>query len=129
MATKKRGRPSKSALNQEKETKVSVSEKDVEKVKELHDIDLVDEAKKMTSEEFDVPEEKVKVDVVPEKPEEKEPEQPEETPEEIVEPEQPEETPEEIVEEKEENDIKPRPMSQWSMDEIRRFKRTGKKPE
>lgn len=127
MATKKRrGRPKKSALNQKKETKVSVSEKDVEKVKELHDIDLVDELKETASEEFDVPEEKVKVDIVPEEPEETEPEQPEETPEEIVEE---KETPEEIVEEKEENDIKPRPMSEWSPAELRRFQRTGRKPE
>jgi hypothetical protein len=41
-------RPKKSALNQ---TTVKISEEDIEKVKEYHDIDLEDEAREMISEE------------------------------------------------------------------------------
>jgi hypothetical protein len=115
MAAKKRGRPAKSALNQKKEVNVSVSEKDVEKVEELHNIDLVEEAKEMASEEFNVPEENVVVEITPEEPEveevvSEEPEQP-------IEPEEEEEAP------------KQRTLADLSTAELRNYYRTGKMPQ
>lgn len=115
----KRGRPSKNVLNQDNEVKVTVSEEDVKKIKELHDIDLVEESKEMASEEFDVP----KVDVVPEEPVASE--------EEVVEePEQPLVVEEEIVEKPEVVEKpKKKTLAELSTAELRRFQRTGKMPE
>jgi DNA primase len=119
----KRGRPSKNVLNQDNEVKITVSEDDVKKTKELHDIDLVEESKEMASEKFGVSKEDVKVDVVPEEPVAmekevvEEPEQPLVVEEPVVK--------EEVVEEK----PKKKTLADLSTAELRRFQRTGKMPE
>lgn len=124
MATKRRGRNAKSALNQEKEaaksalnkekeTKVIVSDEDIEMVEELHNTDLVEEVKEMTSEENDV---KVDIDAIdfPTEPEGGNlPEAPEQPKEPEVEEEQP----------------KVRTLADLSTAELRNFHRTGRMPQ
>lgn len=121
-----RGRKTKSVLNQEPEVKVTVSETDAKKVEELHNIDLVKEAKEMASENFDVPEENVKVEVVSEEPvnEEVEPF----TPESVVETseEKTEATSEEDVVEEGETVEKPVPLEKkLSAEQMKLYQRTG----
>jgi len=102
-------RSSKPALGQNKKVVVSVPKEDVEKMEELHDINMIDEAKEMASEKFDVKKEDVKVEVVPEV---------EEKPEQPIEPE---------VEEVKEEEVKPRKkVSELTAAEYRYYMNTGK---
>lgn len=61
------GRNKKNVLNQvakepqEKEISVKVTEETIDKLKEVHDLDAVEVAKEMASENFNVPKENVKV--------------------------------------------------------------------
>jgi len=123
-------RKSKSALNQ---MKVVVNQEDIEKVEELHDIDLVEEVKEMAAEEYGVSE----VEVVVES--KKEPQEislkvsGEKLSEVLEKKAVPEEPKEEVVEEK--VDETPRPAGLRSLDydvkkrlthrELRLYQRTG----
>jgi len=109
-------------VEEKKVVNVTVSNEDVEKLKELHDLDIVKEVKEMTAEEAGVNVEDVivKITEAPEQPIE---EIPVEVPTQEVFPSE-----DDYVEETEEDEKPPRTMASLSKAELRWFQRTGKMP-